>query len=88
MIGNYTTSNADGSKVVSLGYPRGTYGRLLLSIRDREAGRTAVAHIDPSQIPRIIDYLQQAWAEHNRGGSEPPLQGSERRVKIWEKIHS
>ena len=75
MIGNYTTSNADGSKVVSLGCPRGTYGRLLLSIRDHEAGHTAVAHIDPAQIPRIICYLRRAWEEHNRRGKEPPPAG-------------
>lgn len=67
MTGNYTTGNADGSKVVSLGCPRGTYGRLLLSIRDREAGHTAVAHIDPAQIPRIIGYLRRAWEEHRQG---------------------
>ena len=75
MIGNYTTSNADGSKVVSLGCPRGTYGRLLLSIRDREAGRSSVAHIDPAQIPRIICYLRRAWEEHNSRGKTQPRRG-------------
>lgn len=75
MTGNYTASNADGSKIVGIGYPRGTYGRLLLSIRDREEGRTAVAHIDPSQIPRIIGYLRRAWEEHNSRGKEPPPAG-------------
>lgn len=75
MKGNYAQSSAEGSKIVNIGYPRGLYGRLALSIRDLDTQREIVAFIDPSQMPRIIGYLQQAWAEHNRRVKEPPPAG-------------